>query len=96
MLADEYPERAMSGPLALGGTSVALYLQVAEIDAVVKKAAEAGATVVREPKDQFYGERTGMVRDPFGHEWLLAQHIEAVTPEEMQKRYTALTGTESH
>jgi PhnB protein len=93
MLADEYPEKGMRGPLALGGTSVAMHLQVPNVDAVVKQAAVAGATVMREPADQFYGERIAMIRDPFGHEWLLSQHIETVSPEEMQRRYNALAAS---
>lgn len=89
MLADEYPELGVRGPLALGGTSIAIHLQVDGVDALMKQAVEAGATTVREVADHFYGERSGMVRDPFGHEWLLGQQIENVAPEEMQKRYTA-------
>ena len=90
MLADEYPEYGIQGPQALGGTTVAIHLHVDNVDALMSQAVEAGATVVRELKDQFYGERSGSVRDPFGHEWLLGQHIETVTPEEMQRRYSAM------
>ena len=86
MLADEYPEYGIQGPQALGGTSFAMHLHVDNVDALVRQAVEAGATVVRELANQAHGERSGMVRDPFGHEWLLGQHIEDVTPEEMQKR----------
>jgi PhnB protein len=89
MLADEFPEYGIQGPQALGGTSIAIHLHVDKVDALMQRAVEAGATVVRELKDQFYGERSGTVRDPFGHEWLLGQEIESVTPEEMQRRYTA-------
>src|SRR6267142_59648 len=90
MLADEHPEYGIQGPQALGGTSVALHLHVDNVDALMKQATDAGATVVRELVDQFYGQRSGTVRDPFGHEWLLGQQIESVTPEEMQRRYTAM------
>jgi PhnB protein len=87
MLADEHPEFGIVGPQSLSGTSVGMHLHVDNADAVFARAVAAGATVVRELKDQFYGERSGAVRDPFGHEWLVGQHIEDVTPEEMQRRY---------
>jgi uncharacterized glyoxalase superfamily protein PhnB len=90
MLADEYPEYGIQGPEALGGTSFALHLHVDQVDALVRQAVEAGATIIREPADQLHGERSGMVRDPFGHEWLLGQNIEDVTPEEIQRRYDRL------
>ncbi|HLY54228.1 MAG TPA: VOC family protein [Stellaceae bacterium] len=90
MLSDEYPERGISGPRSLGGTTFSLHLHVEDVDAAFDRAVGAGATVVRPLQDQFYGERSGTVRDPFGHEWLLGGHIEDVTTEEMQRRYTAL------
>jgi uncharacterized glyoxalase superfamily protein PhnB len=89
MLSDEYPEHGVRGPLTLGGTTFAIHLHVDRVDDLMKQAIAAGATTVREAADQFWGERSGMVRDPFGHEWLLGQQIEEVTEEEMQKRYTA-------
>jgi uncharacterized glyoxalase superfamily protein PhnB len=90
MLSEEYPERGVRGPRSLGGTSIVMHLHVAEVDAAFAQAVDAGATVLRPLQDQFYGERSGTVRDPFGHEWLLGGHLETVTPEEMQRRYTAL------
>ena len=90
MLSDEYPERGISGPRSLGGTTFSLHLHVEDVDAAFDRAVGAGATIVRPLQDQFYGERSGTVRDPFGHEWLLGGHIEDVTTEEMQRRYTAL------
>jgi PhnB protein len=90
MLADEHPEHGIRGPRSLGGTSFSIHLHVADVDKVFSKAVEAGASVLRPLQDQFYGERSGTVRDPFGHEWLLGGHLETVTPEEMQRRYTAL------
>lgn len=90
MLADEFPERGIHGPRSLGGTSIALHLHVADVDATFAKAVEAGAAVLRPLQDQFYGERSATVRDPFGHEWMLGSHLETLTPEEMQRRYTAL------
>ncbi len=90
MLSDEYPELGITGPHALGGTSVSIHLHVDDADAAIARAVEAGATVLRPAQDQFYGERGGTVRDPFGHEWMLGHEIEAMSPEEMQRRYTAL------
>lgn len=90
MLADEHPERGLRGPRSLGGTTFSIHLHVGDVDRAYEQAVSAGASVVRPPQDQFYGERSAAVRDPFGHEWLLGAHIEAVTPEEMQRRYTAL------
>jgi uncharacterized glyoxalase superfamily protein PhnB len=90
MLSDEYPEHGIKGPRTLGGTSFAIHLHVADVDQAFEKAVAAGALVIRPLQDHFYGERSGTVRDPFGHEWLLGGHLETVTPEEMQSRYTAL------
>jgi PhnB protein len=90
MLADEFPECGIRGPQAIGGTSVTLHLHVDNADETIRRAVEAGAVVEREPKDEFYGERSGAVRDPFGHRWTIGHRIEEVTPEEMQRRYDAL------
>jgi PhnB protein len=90
MLSDEYPEFDVRSPLAFEGTGSLLYLQVADVDAVTQRAVEAGATLLMEPRDQFYGERSARLVDPFGHKWLLGQPIEDVTPEQMQERFTAM------
>ena len=90
MLSDEYPESGIRGPRSLGGTTFSIHLHVDDVDQAYAQAIAAGATVVRALQNQFYGERSGTVRDPFGHEWLLGGQIETVTPEEMQRRYTAL------
>ena len=90
MLSDEYPEYGIQGPRTLGGTSVAIHIHVNDVDRLFSQAVAAGGTVVRALQDHFYGERSGTVRDPFGHEWLLGGQIEEVTPEEMQRRYTAM------
>jgi uncharacterized glyoxalase superfamily protein PhnB len=90
MLADENPEAGIHGPRSLGGTTCSIHLHVADVDQAYHRALNAGATIVRPLQNQFYGERSGSVRDPFGHEWLLGGHIEDVTPDEMQRRYTAL------
>ena len=90
MLADEHPERGILSPLAFGGTGSMLHLHVSDVDDMTKRAVEAGAKILVEPKNQFYGERSSKVLDPFGHQWMLGQHLEEVSPEEMQRRYTAL------
>lgn len=87
MLSDEYPEFGIYGPESIGGTSFTLHLHVDDADALIRRAVEAGATVVRPAADHFYGERSGTIRDPFGHEWNVGHEIEQVTPEEMQRRY---------
>ena len=91
MLADEHPELGIVGPATLGGTSVGLHLHVTNVDALAQKAVAAGATITRPLQKQFYGERTCAIRDPFGHDWLLGEQIEEVSPTEMQRRYWELT-----
>ena len=90
MVSEEYPESGIVGPQTLGGTTVAIYLHVDDCDAAIARAVKGGGTLVRAPQDHFYGERSGTVRDPFGHDWLIGHEIEKLTPEEMQRRYTAL------
>lgn len=90
MLSDEFPEFGIQSPDTLGGTTFSIHLHVDDADAVIRSAVAAGASIVRPPADQFYGERSGTVRDPFGHEWNIGHEIEAVTPEEMQRRYDAM------
>lgn len=90
MLSDEYPEMGIVGPQALGGTSFSIHLHVDDADAWIARAVAAGASIVRPATDAFYGERSGSVRDPFGHEWLLGHQLEELSPQEMQRRYTAL------
>jgi PhnB protein len=86
MLSDEFPEMAIVGPKALGGTTVTMCLGVADADAVVARAVTAGATLKRPVQDEFYGFRTGQVEDPFGHVWMIQTQIEDVSPKKMQKR----------
>lgn len=88
MVSEEYPEYEIFGPATIGGTSVSIHLHVDDCDALIAHAVAMGATLLRPATDQFYGERSGTVRDPFGHEWLIGHSIEEVTPEEMQRRYT--------
>src|SRR4051794_34171940 len=95
MLAEEHPDHGVLSPLAFGGTGSFLHLHVANVDDMTARAAEAGAKILAEPKTQFYGERSSKIQDPFGHVWMLGQHIEEVSPDEMQRRYTAvLSGSE--
>jgi PhnB protein len=89
MLADEYPAFNKS-PQTLGGTAVRLCIMVDDVDATVRKAAAAGATVLRQPNNEFYGHRCANLRDPFGHEWMVSHEIEKVTPAEMQRRWDAM------
>jgi len=89
MLADEHPEMNILGPQSLGGTAVGLAYYVADVDAAFERAVAAGATVVRPLQDQFYGDRSGTLIDPFGHKWTLATHKEDVSDEELQRRAAA-------
>ena len=89
MLADEFPERGIHGPETLGGTAVHLLLYVDDVDTRFHQAVSAGATVTRPLANQFYGDRSGTVADPFGHVWTIATHVEDVSHEEMQKRSEA-------
>ncbi|RZZ81615.1 VOC family protein [Pseudoxanthomonas winnipegensis] len=94
MLSEEYPDMGVRSPEHLGATPVTLHLHVDDADALVARAVAAGGTLERAMQDHFYGERSGTVRDPFGHRWLIGHATESVTPEEMQRRYTALFAAE--
>ena len=90
MLADEYPEMDIVSPTTLGNSTVGLLLYVENADATFDKAVSRGATVNKPMADQFYGDRSGTVIDPFGHKWTIATHVEDVSPEEMERRMAAL------
>jgi PhnB protein len=92
MLADEAPEMGYRGPRAHGGTPVSLLLYVNDVDATCRAAVDAGAKVQREVKNQFYGDRSGTIEDPFGHVWTIATHVEDVAPDEMERRMKAEFG----
>jgi PhnB protein len=83
MLADENASMGYQGPKALGGTPVSLMLYVNDVDAVIPRAEAKGAKILQPIKDQFYGDRSGTLRDPFGHVWTVATHKKDVSPEEM-------------
>ena len=89
MLADEFPEMEARSPQSFGGTPVSIMLYVEDVDTIFSQAVAAGAKVQRPVADQFYGDRTGGVEDPFGHVWYIATHTEDVSPEEMRKRAAA-------
>lgn len=87
MLADEHPDLGFLGARTLGGSPVGLTLYVKDVDARVSRAVAAGATVRRGVSDEFYGDRSGQITDPFGHVWTLSTRIEDVSNEEMTRRF---------
>ena len=87
MLADEFPELNLMAPKQGTGTAVSLHLHVDSADEVIERAISHGAKLDRPPVDQFFGERSGSVIDPFGHRWLIGHQIEDVNHAEMQRRY---------
>ena len=86
MLADEFPQMGARSPQTLGGSPVGIMLYVEDADARYKQAVAAGAKVVKPIKDQFYGDRSGTVEDPYGHQWTISTHKEDVPPDEMKRR----------
>ena len=89
MLADEWPDGPVQAPTSLGGSTAALHLYTDDVDSLWQRALDAGAEIVFPLEMQFYGDKAGRVRDPYGHTWGLAQHIEDVSEEEMQRRMRA-------
>ena len=92
MLADEYPDFGAHSAATIGGSPVKLLVYVEDADAVTRQALAAGATELRPVKQQFHGDRSGMVLDPFGLSWTIATRVEHVTPDEMQRRFSAVFG----
>jgi uncharacterized glyoxalase superfamily protein PhnB len=86
MLNDEFPDYGSFGPTKVGGTSVIVHLYIEDADAWFKRATEAGAKIEMPLMNTFWGDRYGVVSDPFGHRWAIATHIEDVPPEEMPER----------
>jgi PhnB protein len=89
MLADEFPEMGHKSPRTLGGSPVSIMIYVEDVDAVFDQAVAAGGKVQRPVKDQFYGDRSGSLEDPFGHLWHVATHKEDLSAEEMERRAKA-------
>src|SRR5215831_3255117 len=92
MLADEYPGQGYLSPKSRGGSSVSIMLYVPDSDVVFNRAVAAGASVKQDVKDQFYGDRSGTLEDPFGHVWTISTHKEDVPVEEMQRRMAGVQG----
>jgi PhnB protein len=90
MLADEAPEMDAKSPQAFGGTPVGIMLYVPDVDATFNQAVAAGAKVAKPVQDQFYGDRSGTLIDPFGHKWTVGTHVEDVKSDEMQRRFQAI------
>jgi len=86
MMADEFPEMDFRSPKARGGTSVTLHIYVKNVDQAFPRAIEAGASVKQAVKNQFYGDRSGTLEDPFGHIWHLSTHVEELSMKEIRKR----------
>ncbi len=86
MLSDEFPELGVRSPRSLGGSPAAVLLYFEDVDAVARRAVDAGAKLTRPVENQFYGDRSGKLEDPFGHTWWIATHVEDVSAEEMTKR----------
>ncbi len=92
MLADEHPDMGYRSPQSLGGSPVSILLYVEDVDRWFERATAAGGKVTRPVADQFYGDRTGTLIDPFGHVWSISTHVEDVSPEEMHRRASAQMG----
>jgi len=90
MLADEFPEMGNRSPVSLGGSSVGIMIYVDDVDKIYNQAIAAGGKEVKPLQDQFYGDRSGTLTDPFGHVWTVATHTEDVAPEEIEKRLAAM------
>jgi PhnB protein len=93
MLADEFPEMNFRSPRAIGGTPVTIHLYVEDVDKVAKKALAAGAKLLRPVAEQFYGDRSGSLEDPFGHVWHIATHVEDIPMRELKKRAAAMAAS---
>jgi PhnB protein len=92
MLADEFPKQGVLSPLSVGGTATVLHLYSNDVDALWKRAVDAGAEVRQPLQDVFWGERYGQITDPFGHRWGLAQHLRSVPREEIAEAAAAMFG----
>jgi PhnB protein len=86
MLSDPFPQSTLTPPKQLSGATGALFMYVEDVDEIVQQAVDAGASITMQPENQFWGDRYGKVKDPFGHEWQIATHVEDLSPEEIAKR----------
>jgi len=89
MVADPFPMASSKPPSELGGTTTVVFMYVEDVDATVQRAVDAGAVLSRPVEDMFWGDRTGQVVDPFGHQWMIGTHVEDVPPGEMEERAKA-------
>jgi PhnB protein len=89
MVSDPFPQATSKPPKELGGTTSVFFMYVDDVDAAVQQAVDAGATLTSPVEDMFWGDRSGRISDPFGHQWQLATHVEDVPPEEMEERAKA-------
>ncbi len=90
MLADECPEKGIFGPDACQGSPIGMMVYTKKVDDFVKTAVKHGATLLKPVEDMFYGDRTGVIQDPFGHRWTIATHIEDVSVATVKKRAAAM------
>ena len=86
MLSDPFDQGSTKTPKALGATTIGIFLYTEDVDETYKQALDAGATSTQEPEDMFWGDRFASVKDPYGHQWQMATHVEDVSPEDMGKR----------
>jgi PhnB protein len=89
MVSDPFPQATSKPPKELGGTTSVFFMYVDDVDAAVQQAVDAGATLTSPVENMFWGDRSGRISDPFGHQWQLATHVEDVPPEEMEERAKA-------
>jgi PhnB protein len=95
MISDEYPDYGALSPATIGGSSVRIHLDVTDVDSFAERAIKAGATLVRPIADQFYGDRSGQLADPFGYTWIVSTHIKDVPGDEIQKEFDKFTQEQS-
>ncbi len=95
MLSDEWPDMNLRGPKARGGATASMMVYVDDVDAMFAQALKAGGTVEQAVSNQFWGDRTGTLVDPFGHRWMLSTHVEDVPPEELERRMAAFSDPQS-
>jgi PhnB protein len=95
MLSDAFPQTTSRSPSELGGTTAGVFIYAEDVDSVVSRAVKAGAQVTQEVEDMFWGDRFGSVKDPFGHVWSIATHVEDVPPEEIAERAKQAMGAMS-